>query len=82
MVSMAYSMCTSIGIYIDRKVQKIKCKNHGYKANSFCRKGIDTIQQVFCPEQLLPEWMINRIKALLRWISMQMAHYQQIKMAG
>ena len=82
LVSMAYSMCMSIGIYIDGKVQKIKRKNHGYKANSFCRKGIDTIQEVFRPEQLLPEWMITRTKALLRWISRQTSHYQPIKMAG
>jgi hypothetical protein len=81
-VSIAYSMCMSIGMYIDRKVQKINTKNHAYKANSFCRKGIDTIQEVFRSEQLLPEWMINRMEAPLRWISMQTAHFQLIKMAG
>jgi hypothetical protein len=32
---------------VHRKVRKIKTKNHGYKANSFCRKGTDTLRHVF-----------------------------------
>ena len=34
LVSLAYSIATSMGIYMHRKVQKINTKNHGYKANS------------------------------------------------
>jgi hypothetical protein len=82
MVSLAYSVCMSMGIYVHRKVQKINTKNHGYKANSFCRKGIDTIREVFRAEQLLPEWITNRVNALLRWTTIQVAHYQTIKIAG
>jgi hypothetical protein len=42
LVSIAYSICVSIGIYEHQKVQKIKTKKHGYKAKSFARKGIDS----------------------------------------
>ncbi len=82
LVSMAYSFCLSMGIYVHQKVQKIKTKKHGYKTKSFTRKGIDTIREVFRSEQLLAEWMINRVKALLRWIIIQATHYQPIKIAG
>ncbi len=82
MVSLAYSICISMGIYIHRKVQKIKTRNHGYKSNSFCRKGIDTIREVFRSEQLMPGWMINRVKALLRWIIIQATRYQPTTIAG
>jgi hypothetical protein len=82
LVSIAYRIATSMGIYIHRKVQKINTKNHGYKANSFARKGIDTIRQVFRAQQVLPEGMVNRIKALLRWTIRQAAQYQPLKIAG
>jgi hypothetical protein len=82
LVSIAYSIATSMGIYIHRKVQKINTKNHGYKAHSFARKGIDTIRQMFRVEQVLPEGMINRIKALFRWAIRQAAQYQPLKIAG
>jgi hypothetical protein len=59
LVSIAYSIATSMGIFIHRKEQKINTKNHGYKAHSFVRKGIDTIRQIFRPEQLLPHTMMT-----------------------
>ena len=42
-VSIAFAICTSLGIYQNEKVQKIKVKKHGYKEKSFCRTGIDFI---------------------------------------
>lgn len=45
LVSIAYVFCASLGIYYHQKVERIKVKNHGYKANSFVRKGIDLIQE-------------------------------------
>ena len=45
LVSIPYGFCASLGIYYHQKVEKIKTKNHGYKANSFVRKGIDLIQE-------------------------------------
>jgi hypothetical protein len=82
LVSIAFSIATSMGIYIHRKVQKINTKNHGYKANSFARKGIDTIRQVFRAEQILPEGMISRMSALFRWVIRQVSQYQSLKIAG
>jgi len=44
LVSIAFAMCISLGIYRHEKVQKIKVKKHGYKEKSFCRAGIDWIK--------------------------------------
>lgn len=82
LVSIAYSFCQSIGIYLHQKVQKIKKKKHGYKAKSFTRKGIDFLREISRPEQTLPEDCLRRIQALVRWIISQITHYQLIKKAG
>lgn len=47
MVSIAYGFCVCLGIYKDRKVQKITLKNHGYKSNSFFRVGKNLIDDIF-----------------------------------
>lgn len=82
LVSIAYSICVSMGIYQHQKVQKIKTKKHGYKAKSFSRMGIDCIRQVFRHGQGLPQTLCNRFLSLLRWICLQASHYQLIKIAG
>jgi hypothetical protein len=82
LVSIAYSFCSSIGIYFHRKVKKIKSKNHGYKANSFTRKGIDFLREITRPSQTLPAAFLLRLNALFRWILYQLTHYQSLKKAG
>ena len=46
LVSIAFAICNSLGIYHHQKVQKIEVKNHGYKAKSFCRTGIDLLRDM------------------------------------
>jgi len=46
-VSLAYAITTTIGIYQHLKVKAIPTKNHGYKENSFTRKGIDFFRDHF-----------------------------------
>jgi hypothetical protein len=82
LVSIAYSFCVSMGVYMHQKVQKIATRKHGYKAKSFSRKGIDTIREIFRPAQPLPELILNRIRSLCRWINSQLVHYQLLKIAG
>jgi Transposase DDE domain len=82
LVSIAYSFCQSVGIYVDQKVKKIKSKTHGYKAKSFTRKGIDLLRQITRPEQSLPAEFVLRLQALLRWIISQIDFYQALKKAG
>ena len=82
LVSIAYAFCASLGIYYHRKIKKIKKKNHGYKANSFVRKGIDLIQEWFRAENYMPEKVINRFLCFIRYIRMLTPRYQLLKMVG
>jgi hypothetical protein len=82
MVSIAYGMCLSMGIYYHSKVQTIKKKKHGYKTNSFARKGINLIRELFRENNHLPIRFENRILSLLRWIKIQVTRYQHLKIVG
>ena len=82
LVAIAYAICGSMGIYYHQKVQNIKKKKHGYKSNSFVRKGINMIRELFRQVSTLDETIENRIFSLLRWIKIQVAHYQYLKKAG
>jgi hypothetical protein len=46
LVSIAFGMCVSLGIYQHEKVKRIKVKKHGYKANSFFRHGFNTEREL------------------------------------
>jgi hypothetical protein len=82
LVAIAHAVCGSMGIYFHRKVQKIKKKKHGYKPNSFVRKGINLVREMFRGAAALDAAVENRILSLLRWIKIQVAHYQPLKKAG
>lgn len=82
LVSIAYGLCRNLGIYYHQKVQKIKTKKHGYKTTSFVRKGIDLIRQYFRPSKTQDSGMEQIIIKLLRWIKLQITHYQTLKIAG
>lgn len=72
LVSIAYAFCASLGIYYHRKVKPIRRKNHGYKANSFVRKGIDLIQEWFRAENYIPEKVYNRFLCFIRYLQMSL----------
>jgi len=82
LVSIAYGLCRNLGIYYHQKVQNIKIKKHGYKAESFVRKGIDLIRQHFRNSKTPDLAMEQTLIKLLRWIKRQIAHYQTLKKAG
>ena len=82
LVSITYALCTSLGIYHHQKVQNIKTKNNGYKANSFTRHGINLIQEWFRLGNQVPEYVQARLKSLIRYIEMQLPVYQYLKIDG
>lgn len=43
-VSIAVAICVKPGEFHHQKIQKIKTKAHGYKANSFFRRGLDILR--------------------------------------
>ncbi|MCJ8165870.1 hypothetical protein MKJ04_13545 [Pontibacter sp. E15-1] len=52
---------------------KVKVKNHGYKANSFFRTGLDKIREML--RMKAKEWH-QKIETFIRWINRQIQHYQ------
>ena len=75
LVAIAFAFCLLAGRHYHQKVKKIKTKNHGYKANSFFRKGLD----------LLRDWLNNKpiaddlfwsqaLERISHWMSLQLLH--------
>ncbi|MEH0153069.1 IS4 family transposase [Limibacter armeniacum] len=60
-VCMAFAVCHLFGVAFHEKVQNIKVKNHGYRENSYFRKGKDLLQEHFCTR---PRQVGNEIKGL------------------
>jgi hypothetical protein len=79
MVSIAFGMCVSMGIYQHEKVKKIKVKKHGYKANSFFRHGLDTIRELLRKE---PQSWLDHIDKFIRYLLRQVIFYQSTILVG
>jgi transposase len=76
-VCIAFAVCISLGIYQDKKVKKIKIKKHGYKANSFCRVGIDLIKEL-CRKSV--EVFEKAFQKFIRFLLIQKIKYEQQKL--
>jgi transposase len=76
-VSIATGLCINIGKRHHRKVQKIKTKKHGYKSNSFFRKGLDILREGLRKpnEEFMKMWE-GILNIFTRWVQMQVSHYQ------
>jgi len=46
LTSLSFVICLTIGVYKDAVEKKIPIKNHGYKANSFFRHGLDALREI------------------------------------
>lgn len=46
LVSIAFALCISFGIFLDQKVKPIRKKKHGYKAKSFFRHGLNFLRKL------------------------------------
>jgi Transposase DDE domain len=77
LVSIAFAISISLGIYQHEKVQKIKTKNHGYKEKSFCRAGIDWVKDL-CKQSV--ETYEEVIGKFLRYLISQKIKYDKNKL--
>lgn len=62
LVCIAYAVVANVGLHQHQRVKPIAIKNHGYKENSFSRKGIDIVR-----EGLRREWKQN-FQLFLKWV--------------
>jgi hypothetical protein len=74
--AMAFASCFAVGIQQNQSVKPIKIKNHGYKANSFFRYGLDTIRQ-YIRKNLNPS---SIFKKLLSWVEFNFIQLSKIVM--
>ena len=82
LVSLAYAFCTSLGVYYHQKGQPIKKKNHGYRANSFSRYGLDQLRSILRSSVGSPTTCWPFLKRLFTWLKRQLAQSQQTILAG
>lgn len=82
LVSLAYAFCLSLGLYYHQKVQPIKAKKHGYKANSFARYGLNQLRALIRGElhQAVLLWPL--LQRVFGWLKRQLAKNQPTILAG
>ncbi|MBT9394871.1 IS4 family transposase [Hymenobacter sp. NST-14] len=82
LVSLAYALCLSVGTVAHAKRAPIARKNHGYRATSLSRHGLNILRQLTRPATSPHEPMARMVEALMRWISWKITHYQTTKIVG
>jgi hypothetical protein len=82
LVSVAYTFCATIGLYYHDKVQSISKKNHGYKANSFARYGLNLLRALLREEvhQVTLLWPL--LQRLFTWLKRQLTVNQRTILVG
>ncbi len=82
LVLLAYCLCYCVGIYIHRKLQPVRSKNHGYKPNSFARIGLTRIRELTRSGRNHWAALWQGLQIGFRWLRFQLSHYQQIILVG
>lgn len=77
LVSMAFAVCFLIGV-VSHRMKPIKTKNHGYKANSFFRHGLNILRQSLKKNSKLD--FDNIIKKIIHIIQLNSYIIQKIVM--
>lgn len=82
LVSLAYAFCISVGVYYHQKVQPIKTKKHGYKANSYARYGLNQLRALLGGELHQEVLLWPLLQRVFGWLKRQLAKNQQTILAG
>ena len=82
LVSLAYALCLSVGMVAHEKSKAIPSKNHGYRARSLSRHGLNILRQLTRPNARVQEPVARKITALLDFIIRQVTYCQTPKIVG
>lgn len=74
LVSIAFGFCLIAGRHCHQKVACIPTKSHGYKRNSFFRRGKDKLEEWLAGKPLALDFDTALLRAY-RWLLSQLAHY-------
>ena len=82
LVSLAYAFCLSVGQAADQR-KPVARKNHGYRATSLSRHGLNIVRQLTRPAAKVGTKIARMVDALLDWLIKQVAHHQiAVKIVG
>ena len=82
LVSLAYAFCLSVGQAADRR-KPLAHKNHGYRATSLSRHGLNIVRQLTRPETDASTKLARMVEALVDWLIRQITVYQiPVKIVG
>ena len=82
LVSLAYAFCLSVGQAADRR-KPLAHKNHGCRATSLSRHGLNIVRQLTRPETDASTKLARMVEALLDWLIRQITVYQiPVKIVG
>ena len=82
LVSLAYAFCLSLGHVAHGKLRPIACKNHGYRATSFSRHGLNLVRQLTRPHTCSDQPLARLVETLLDWLTRQLTYNQPTKIVG
>ena len=82
LVSMGYAFCAGFGLYYHQKVQPIKRKKHGYKANSVARYGLNQVRTILRSSSRKPASSWPLLRRLFKWLKGQLTQNQPTILAG
>ena len=82
LVSLAYAFCLGVGAAAHGGRQPIARKNHGYRAASLSRHGLNLLRQLARPLTLPEDPLARLVETLLNWITRQLAKNQLLKIVG
>ena len=67
LVSLAYAFCLCVGQTAARR-PLVARKNHGNRATSLSRHGLNIVRQFTCPETDASTKSVRMVEALLNWL--------------
>jgi hypothetical protein len=82
LVSLAYACCLSVGMLADQKLQPIARKNHGYRATSLSRHGLNILRQLTRPGTCPHQPLARLVERLADWLVQQLLNLQLTKIVG
>jgi hypothetical protein len=82
LVSLAYAFCLAVGIRADQKQRPIGRKDHGYRATSFSRHGLNILRQLTRPGTCPLQPLARLVERLADWLIRQLINQQPLKIVG
>ena len=82
LVSLAYAFCLGVGTVADQKIKPIARKNHGYRATSLSRHGLNILRQLSRPGTCPNQPLARLVERLADWLNRQLLNFQLTKIVG